>query len=67
MRRVRLAGRLYRTGETIYIRGSGALRCAWGLVSTQQARPADERTASAVELYAAARQLGEVDTCPTST
>ena len=51
LRRARLQGQLFRVGEIVTITGDTALRSAAGLVSTLQARPADQRTATAVELY----------------
>jgi hypothetical protein len=63
LRRMRLGGRLYRLGTTINVEGKGSLRCAWSLVHTQQARPADRATADAIELFEACRALDEVTSC----
>lgn len=57
LRRARLGGRLFYTGQVVDITGRHPLRCAAGLVRTRQARPADEHTRLAVELFEAARQL----------
>lgn len=51
LRRARLQGHLFRVGEIVSIHGATALRSAAGLVSTAQARPADERTARDIALY----------------
>ena len=51
LRRVRLRGRLFVTGQVVDIWGDTALRSAAGLVATKQARPADARTARDVALY----------------
>ncbi|MBK8863472.1 MAG: hypothetical protein IPN37_05480 [Betaproteobacteria bacterium] len=51
LRRARLKGRLFVTGQVVTIEGDTALRSAAGLVSTKQARPADARTAVDVALY----------------
>lgn len=60
LRRVRLAGRLFLAGQPFHVTGTGRVRCAWGLVSTQQARPADHASRVLVELYALERELAEV-------
>jgi hypothetical protein len=51
LRRTRLRGQLFVVGQVVDIRGDTALRSAAALVSTKQARPADERTAVDVALY----------------
>jgi hypothetical protein len=51
LRRARLQGRLFVVGQIVTIQGDTSLRSAAALVSTKQARPADERTARDVALY----------------
>ena len=51
LRRARLQGRLFVVGQIVTIQGDTSLRSAAALVSTKQARPADEHTARDVALY----------------
>lgn len=51
LKRAKLGGRLFVVGARVTVSGHGSLRAAWGLVSTGQARAADERTRTMVELY----------------
>jgi hypothetical protein len=60
LRRARLGGRLFKVGELLCMEGPGSLRCAWSLVDTKQARPADAATRHAVEMFGACKALDEV-------
>lgn len=57
LKRARLGGRLFTVGQIVEIRGGRHLRVAAHLCRTGQARPADKRTATDVELLLA---LGQV-------
>lgn len=55
LKRAKLGGKLRLVGQRVTVTGHGSLRATWGLCSTGQARPADERTKMMVELYALER------------
>ena len=59
LRRLRLGGRMFTPGQVIHVSGTGRVRAAWGLVNTQQAKPADDASRLDIELYGLLRRVGE--------